>query len=178
MIALVDLDGVLVDFVGGALRKHGRSQDFTHEEIRWDLPEQLGMPVGDFWKPLSEEFWAGLSWMPDGREILNVIERQVGRPNVFLCSSPCLTPGCATGKARWVETHLPTYARRLILTDQKYVFAGPRKVLVDDHDHNLMRWASAGGMVCGVPRPWNELGQRGLPVVDTVVKRLERLMQR
>ena len=177
MVVFLDLDGVLVDFVRGALKHHGW-HDLDPEQVPWKFWEAKGLTESEFWATLGTDFWASLEWMPDGQEILNVIERQAGRPNVFLCSSPCLTPGCTSGKARWVEMHLPQYARRLLLTDQKYVFAGPGRVLVDDYDHNLQRWASAGGLGCCVPRPWNEMGSQGLPVVDTVVKRLERLMQR
>lgn len=158
--------------------KHYGWHDLDPDVAPWKFWEAKGLTESDFWAPLGFDFWEGLEWMPDGREILNVIEQQVGRPNVFLCSSPCLTPGCTSGKARWVERNLPAYARRLLLTDQKYVFAGPDKILVDDHDPNLEKFALWGGSICSVPRPWNEMGRAGRPTVESVVKRLERLVQK
>lgn len=178
MLVLLDLDGVLADFLGGCLQQHGWN-DLDPAKVQWEFWHGKGMSDADFWESKDFNFWVNLPKTVDGLEILNVVERQVGRHNVFICSSPCLTRGCTAGKALWVEEHLPAgYSQRLFLTGRKEVFAGPRKVLVDDNDDNLNRFASAGGNVCCVPRPWNLIGQLGHPVVETVAKRLERIMQK
>jgi 5'(3')-deoxyribonucleotidase len=102
------------------------------------------------------DFWANLETTADGLEILNVVERIIGRHNVFICSSPCLTKGCTSGKAAWVDRHLPDgYGQRLLLTGRKEVMADKDRILIDDHDKNVDSFRSTGGEAILVPRPWN-----------------------
>jgi len=176
MLAFLDLDGVVVDFIGGALRQHGWN-DLNSATVSWTFWRDKGLSDTDFWESKNHEFWANLEITEDGLEILNVVERIVGRNNIFICSSPCLTKGCTSGKATWVDRHLPVgYGQRLVLTGRKEVMAGKDRILIDDHDENLQQFASAGGRTCCVPRPWNKMREH--PPVESVVKQLERIMQR
>ena len=172
----VDLDGVLVDFVGGAIAHH--KLPLPALETDWNFWRRFGLSDADFWNPLGDEFWASLAPTEDMHQILGAVF-DVWHPGeeVFLLSSPCLTPGCITGKARWVEKHLPALSRRLLLTDRKELFAGPGRVLVDDHDVNCEKWTAAGGEACLVPRPWNSARERAGSAVTSVVARLERIKQ-
>lgn len=51
---------------------------------------------------------------------------------------------------------MPSYSRRLILTNRKEVFSGPGRALIDDRDENVEGWEKAGGIGVLVPRPWNK----------------------
>lgn len=156
-VCFLDLDGVLVDFVGGALAMHGKH--IPPAEVRWDFPSQVGFDgvnAAAFWAPLGRDFWAGLGWTADGRGILAAVEDAFGPERVCLLTSPCLTPGCAEGKLDWVRRELPGYARRVLVGPCKHLLAGPGKLLVDDHDANCEAFAKAGGASVLVPRPWNE----------------------
>ena len=73
---MLDMDGVLCDFVRGSLSHHGRTLDYN--TIEWDFVNQLGMPPAEFWAPLGFDFWAGLPWTPGGRDFYDALERVVG----------------------------------------------------------------------------------------------------
>lgn len=76
-VVFFDLDGVLSDFVRGALDHHGRG-DFPYEEVRWGIEEQLGIDPKQFWEELGHAFWANLSVYPDGLCLFRSAERLVG----------------------------------------------------------------------------------------------------
>ncbi len=153
-VCLLDLDGVLVDFVGGALSLHGKH--VPPSEVRWDFLTQIGLEPADFWRPLGRSFWAGLPWTAEGRELLDVVEDVFGPENVCLLTSPCATPGCCEGKLDWVARELPAYRRRVLVGACKHLVAGPGKLLLDDHDANVEAFREAGGSAILVPRPWND----------------------
>lgn len=153
-LCFIDLDGVLVDFVQGAFTYH--NINIPWRDIQWDFLKQANIKPDAFWSPLGQPFWASLKPTNELFVIIPAAERKFGAENVFLCSSPCETAGCITGKAAWVEKHLPSYSRRLILTNRKEVFSGSGRVLIDDRDENVESWEKAGGIGVLVPRPWNK----------------------
>ncbi len=156
LAVFVDLDGVLCDFVRGALAAHGRA-DVPEASVAWGIESQLGIEPAAFWGRLGFDFWAGLEPYPDGFALLRRAEELVGPERIGLLTSPCDTAGCVDGKRAWVVRHLPGYARRLFVGSAKELFAGPSKVLVDDHDANVDRFLAAGGFTFQPPRPWNRL---------------------
>jgi hypothetical protein len=151
-----DMDGVLCDFVRGALMFHGR-EDMPYCDVRWGIEAQLGLSPTDFWKDLSFGFWSALPAYADGMSLLAAAERLVGADRIALLTSPCDTAGCCDGKREWVAKHLPAYRRRLFMGSAKELFAGPTKVLVDDHDANVKAFSAAGGRTVQPPRPWNTM---------------------
>jgi hypothetical protein len=154
-VCFLDLDGVLVDFVGGALAAHGRTLPIA--DVRWDFCTQIGFRGVDdpaFWAPLGYDFWANLGWHADGRAIVGTVDR-LFEGQVALLTSPCDTLGCAEGKREWVRRHLPEFSQRLLIGTSKHLVAGPGKVLVDDHDANVAAFRCGGGRAVLVPRPWN-----------------------
>ncbi len=153
----LDMDGVLVNFVAGALKAH-RRQFSELKPGAWDFHEALGIEPSAFWNMLKgPTFWRCLPWMDDGRAILALVERVFGAENVCLLTSPCLDPECATGKVRWLEEQLPEYKRRFLIGPQKDFVAGPGKVLIDDSPKNVQAFCAAGGEGLVVPRFWNHL---------------------
>ena len=156
-----DLDGVLANFVGGALRLHNRDHDVPVESCRWNFMTQLGFTGENdpaFWAPLGFDFWAGLSPYSDGMALLRATEQRFAKDGVGeigLLTSPCDTPGCVDGKRAWVAKHLPSYRRKLFVGSAKQLFAGPGKLLIDDHDSNVNAFEAAGGRAVQPPRPWN-----------------------
>lgn len=151
-----DVDGVLADFVGGALALHNATLD--RDAVEWDFCSQIGFAgVNDakFWEPMGREFWAGLAPLADGFCLLRAAEQLVGADRIALLTSPCETPGCIDGKRDWVAKHMPDYRRRLFTGSAKHLFAAPDKVLVDDHDPNCEKFGLAGGWVVTPARPWN-----------------------
>jgi 5'(3')-deoxyribonucleotidase len=156
MKCLLDLDGVLTDFVKAACDRYGRCPYANGKNAgEWDIVKLLGVNPTDFWSGCGRDFWAHLPWTADGRQILDECERTFGRQNVCLLTSPPDTPGSVQGKLDWVHRELPAYRRRVLVGAAKEFCAGPSRVLVDDSDANVSRFEDAGGRAVLVPRPWN-----------------------
>lgn len=153
-VIFFDMDGVLCDFVGGALALHGRT-DVPVAAVPWGIEAHLGIDPAAFWAPMGFAFWRDLAPLFDGFRLLDHALALVGAERIGLLTSPCDTPGCADGKRAWVERHLPGLKKRLFVGSAKELFAGPHKLLVDDHDANIDRFHEAGGAVIQPPRPWN-----------------------
>lgn len=158
MKCFLDLDGVLVDFVGPACRFHGKGNPYTDGRGPYDTWKPLGMTRADFLLPLPAGFWENLPWTSDGREIMSVVEREFGAENVCILTAPSGFPGCAEGKIAWIARELPEFYRsgRYLLGPAKYFAAGPGKVLIDDSPDNTFSWRAAGGNTFLLPRPWNQ----------------------
>ena len=161
MKIFLDLDGVLVDFVGGIHRAFGKEYSYNSAPIKWNFFEHWSPKVYscDINRACTVDFWANLDWMCDGREILREIDKKLGTSdNLFLLTCPMPNPQSWTGKRLWVERHIPHLAERLIVTPAfKGVFASDDVVLIDDKDENIAEFVEAGGRGILVPRPWNEL---------------------
>lgn len=156
-----DLDGVLANFVRGALVHYGR-QDVGEGYVRWGIEAQLGLSPAEFWSGLGFDFWANLEPYGDGFHLFARAAELCGE-NIGLLTSPCDTAGCVDGKRAWVARHLPAYSRHLFVGSAKHLFAGPDKVLVDDHDANVDKFSAAGGRTVQPPRPWNRYAHNCLP---------------
>lgn len=168
----LDMDGVLTNFVAGALKAHSRK--FSELRVgEWDFHEALGLEQEAFWHPLQgQTFWRCLQWMDDSRAILAMLERSFGPENICLLTSPSLDPECASGKVRWIENNLPAYKRRFLIGPQKDFVAGPGKLLIDDSPKNVRAFCEAGGDGLIVPRFWNHLHA----YADRAVTFLERYL--
>lgn len=154
-VCYLDMDGVLVDFVGGSLRYHGKH--LAPADVRWEFPTQVGFSgtwASEFWDKLGFDFWANLEWTHEGKDLLYAIEEKFG-DNVILMTSPCATAGSVEGKISWINSNLPKYARKFMVGPAKHLTAGPGKLLVDDYEGNTDKFVEHGGRAVLVPRPWN-----------------------
>lgn len=155
-VVLFDMDGVLADFVGGALAAHGK--ELVPSEVVWDFPSQIGFAGAmdpAFWAPLSHaEFWEQLPPLEDGMAAFEAVAARVPRERIGFLSSG-IVKGSSDGKRAWVAKHLPGWEKHLILGIHKALLAAPCKVLVDDYEPNADGFGAAGGRAVLVPRPWN-----------------------
>lgn len=167
MRCLLDMDGVLTDFVKGICKAHGKSDPYRNngDATPWpayrgrdyfQMERLLGMEAEEFWKPCNREFWSGLEKTDDCDRLIELVEFAFGRNNIVIASSPSKDLGCMPGKLEWIETHLPAYRRRFLFGPQKYVAAGPATVLIDDCQDNIEKFQDYGGIGFLVPRPWND----------------------
>ncbi len=157
-----DIDGLLANFVSGALAHHGRA-DIPHGSVTWGVESQLGLTPEAFWRDLGHSFWSNLAPYPDGMELLTRVAAHVGAERIGLLTSPCETAGCVEGKREWVARYLPDYRRRLFVGSAKHLFASPTKILIDDHNFNVDSFTGAGGLAVMPPRPWNRLASECKP---------------
>jgi 5'(3')-deoxyribonucleotidase len=162
---LLDMDGVLVDFVGGICAAHGRENPYLKGATGWNTDKALGISEEEFWRPAENPgFWERLEWMPDGRRILDYVIGTIGKQNVYILTSPARSDDdgqdeaeCHYGKLLWLYRELPSFARkgRLLFGSCKHLCAAKGNILVDDADHNVEAFRAAGGTAVLVPRPWN-----------------------
>jgi hypothetical protein len=165
---LLDLDGVIVDFVGGVCKWFGVKNPYIagsnppRGDLRaWDIVSLLGFDSYKFWNGLNYDFWAHLPQTKESHEIVQLAIAFVGADSVCFLSSPCRTPGCSDGKIQWVTKHFPSIPLILSVSipgkaPPKEMLAGPDAILVDDYTLNVRKFIEYGGAGFLVPRPWND----------------------
>ena len=158
----LDLDGVLVDFVGGVCKVFGISKEELYrrwEPNNWKIHEGLEMTESDLWQTIDTvpHFWEQLEWTEDGKQILHLCERYLDPDDdeLVLMTSPSRDPKSAAGKIEWIYQHAPKYRRKFAITPVKTGFASLQSVLVDDSDRNIREFMLALGWTVLIPRRWN-----------------------
>ncbi|HEC03675.1 MAG TPA: hypothetical protein ENI81_09085 [Phycisphaerales bacterium] len=168
----VDLDGVLVDTVGEMFRRFGRGKTPRDLKGSYDTRTALGLTC-DPWSQFGGKFWSEAPWMEGSHDWFRHLAGAGGSENIYLCSSPTHEPDSAAGKLRWIQQHLPYYARRYVLTPCKELLAGPDCMLIDDCDDVVDAFVRAGGRAILVPRPWNSLHAFDGDVVAYMIERID-----
>jgi len=128
-----DMDGVLTDFESGY-------EKLTGVDLKGEF--QKG---SDFWDPISKAgvgFWAGLQWMPGGKELWAYLKPF----NPVLLSAPSREESSRIGKAVWVKHKIPGTKLILRYAKQKQQLATPSSILIDDRAVNIDQWEAAGGI--------------------------------
>jgi hypothetical protein len=170
MRCLVDLDGVLVNFISGWEKLHGITLNKPWPVGIYDMPTVYDFPIERFWDGMTEQFWVDLPFMPDGREILAIIESCFDKKDICLISRTPYYVGFhskgAGGKIGWIEKNLPEYLDNFLLGPAKHFLATPNSILIDDWDKNIDAFNVGGGRGILYPRIWNSnysLVASGLP---------------
>lgn len=181
MKILLDMDGVIADFVKAACAAHGRKYDEIYPPGRqssWEMEPLLDLSTRDFWQPLrGRAFWAELPKMPEADALVYALNAMVGAENIFVCSTPNADPDCVAGKMDWLEQHFPQFRRRFIFTATKELCSHHNNVLIDDRGKNCRSFVQAGGRAFLVPRRWNERYADEARVVDLMCSYLESCLQ-
>jgi cytidyltransferase-like protein len=129
-----DMDGVIVDFEDGYERLTGK--DIKGNHIKGD---------GDFWQPITDagvKFWAGLKWMPDGKELWSYIKSY----NPEILSAPSREESSKIGKHVWIKNNIPGIKLILRSANRKQELAESNAILIDDRKDNIEQWINAGGI--------------------------------
>lgn len=156
---LLDLDGVLADFTGGANDVHGRP---LYVVAKWDWYSDWGMSDDEFWEPIKQLghcFYARhVPQYPWAADLLRLV-----KDYIIVTANP-LHSGLASGKTDWIRKHIG-YDAPVITTcsggnfhaaDLKAMLAGPDRILIDDSDENVAAFRAAGGKAITFPQPWNK----------------------
>ena len=157
-LVFVDLDGIIVDFVGGVLKSHNVDPSFKERgQGNYNLASLLGMTESEFWLQLdvNEKFWEDLEKTEEADDLIEFIEDLVEPSSIYFLSSPAVSSFCYSGKAKWIYKHFNRYIHHLILMQQKHFIAAPNRILIDDNDANCNKWRSNRGVGLLFPRPWN-----------------------
>jgi len=157
MIFLVDMDGVLTDFVDAACRVHGTT--FMQLAAKWpngdyNIANILGLRPFEFWEGIDkagEDFWINLRPTDIKTELLYLL----GNNDKYIATSPSMNPVCASGKMKWIIEN--GFSRHFVITPHKHLMANRDTILIDDADRNVDKFTKAGGHGVLVPRRWNSL---------------------
>ena len=155
----LDLDGVVRDWCGGINKKWGVK--VNQEAIqRWDylteyVMKEKGISEKFFWDDQDEDFWTGLEFYPEAKQIITMLE-QTDRP-VYILNSPTLTN--AGYSQKWIRNKMPAFfnEKRYLIGPCKYAVASPDALLIDDAEKNIDPWIEHGGVGFLYPRPWNRM---------------------
>lgn len=148
---LLDMDGVIVDLVGGFKEIFGEPE----REDTWDVHGWWNIGHDTFWrKTENERFWSNLKGYDGWHNFLNGL---MMIDDVILCSSPRDCPYSFSGKFKWIQKNLGEDFKDYIFTPQKQIFASiPNIILIDDYDENVDKFRESGGRAILVPRPYNK----------------------
>lgn len=173
MMVFLDMDGVLCDFVGGALKALKLPADTPVTQM--DMAAELQMLPRQFWGAQEDDpdFWLNLK--PYVGAVALVQELQALGFDVYYSTSPSMHPNCASHKLRWLDQHIGKgESRRAMIGPCKELLAGLGRVLVDDHPTNCEKWERAGGTSILFPQPWNGLSMLGAGQYRWLVEQLLR----
>ena len=170
IITFLDLDGVLANFVDGALKELGITENYTvgpgYNIEEW---EGVNLTTRQFWSVVdktNEKFWLDLEPYPWTFELFDLCKEY--SDEVYFLTSPARNPYCSAGKMQWIIKHFPKMRRNTILTPQKHLLAGPNRFLIDDSEHKVDPFTDHGGTGILFPQPWNRLASCGQSKVEYI----------
>jgi 5'(3')-deoxyribonucleotidase len=162
---MLDMDGVLVDFMGGLHKNLGVDYDptgYPYPASKYDIFEDIiarsdgRYKVSDIYDSCNAvKFWADLEWDPMGKEILQAAKDIVGVNNIVVCTAPMTRPDAWAGKIAWLNKHTPELKKVIVMSAPKELLAKKDHMLIDDKDRNCEAFCGAGGLAYLVPQPWN-----------------------
>jgi 5'(3')-deoxyribonucleotidase len=163
---LLDLDGVLVDFVKGLHDVLALSYDplaYPYTPGNYDLFSDIAARTKDRTRAhlyqicQSSQFWAGLPWAPAAHDILDIVSLHFTKSKIYVCTSPMQHPDAWAGKVMWIQRHLSKRVAGTIITSApKHLLAKPGTALLDDKDSNVREFRDHGGAAFLIPQPWND----------------------
>jgi len=151
---LLDVDGVLTNFVKAALKVH-KMEDYKIKS--WDFFKELEIKAEDFWNKIDnkEKFWETLpeyEWCDD---LIGKIQEL--RIPYILSTSPSLASNSCYGKRQWMINKFGIKFNSFMIGSQKHLMANKHTVLIDDSDKNIDNFRAHGGKGIVFPQPWNSM---------------------
>jgi hypothetical protein len=138
----IDLDGTLTDFDESCRRWF---EDMEPEETVKEYKDRVG--GNQFWRNIRRtngRFWSEMK--PLDPHIVHVFDQLRTRcPHIAILSSPDeRDPMCIKSKGEWLDRWLGGHFTRLFHKN-KYEYACPNSILIDDMMHQTESWKAAGG---------------------------------
>lgn len=129
-----DLDGVLCDLYGALTKRFDINYHLTQDE-----GEKLLKKIDDL-----TDFFGNLPWMPEGKQLWTYILPY--EPTILTAASHETEPSIVSGKYHWCKENLGLPKNRIIMEIDKYKYAAPKHILVDDTPEKINKWVEAGGI--------------------------------
>jgi len=134
----LDMDGCITDFDKRFISLNPKKLSPTQYQTKYGIEK--------FWNFIDKEvgvkFWAGMSWMQDGKQLWDYIKKY----NPKLLSAPSREESSQIGKRVWTKRELPGTKLILRSADKKQQFASPTSILIDDKISNVNQWIERGGI--------------------------------
>lgn len=177
---LLDMDGVMANFVEGACHVHGRGLVDLCQ--LWPVGEYsiegvMGLTSPVFWAGLDAagvEFWRDLSPYPWLKELWAMLQNY---GPITISSSPSHGAYAAAGKVLWLRQHIEAGFRDYMFGSAKHLLAAPGRVLIDDSDEKCQQFQAHGGHAIVFPQRWNSCYAYCGDRLSYVHDRLEELRQ-
>jgi 5'(3')-deoxyribonucleotidase len=164
-VVYLDVDEVLADWVGAALRLLGHDPETVYalwstlDPRPWDVFQVVPRPpkTNDKWDAIDaagSSFWANLEpfeWMAD----LLALCREFA-PTVLL-TSPSQHSSSHAGKYEWIQRHFGRTFKDYLLGSCKHRCAHPGALLIDDSPKNCAAFREHGGHAILFPGVGNDL---------------------
>jgi 5'(3')-deoxyribonucleotidase len=157
---LLDMDGVLADFITSAVRVFNKNlgtnvtmEQYATEFGQWGLNEPFNITVNKAWEFISKEenFWIDIKPYPWAKELYEWL-KTIG--DVTIITSPSLHEDCATQKMIWLKKHLEINTSDVFIGSKKYLMAG-NGILIDDYPVNCEKFTKSRGKAILIPSNWN-----------------------
>jgi 5'(3')-deoxyribonucleotidase len=171
---LLDMDEVLTDFVGAALREHGwtrRQLEKVWTPGTWSIVEPMEMTQEQFWKPIraaGTDFWAHMGQTVWSDLMLDLVNK-LGP--WLIVTSPSVCAAAGTGKISWLQNKFGADFARYIITPCKTALARPDYILIDDREETVQAFTKAGGRGIVFPSRHNSLHLQSNNPLDYVYRR-------
>jgi 5'(3')-deoxyribonucleotidase len=174
----LDMDGVLTDFIGGAIKTLNARYKTDHtissycrEYGKYDMEKHWGISVKDFWWALDSNysFWYDLEPMPWAVPLYMRLQ-EFG--TVTIVTSPSESVNCASQKMAWLRDKMGIKSESVIIGSRKYLLAG-NGVLIDDYAPNVKKFIDAGGQGFVLPSNWNTPNIRFEYLLDIIAHYLK-----
>jgi 5'(3')-deoxyribonucleotidase len=165
----LDMDGVIVDFQGAVLKRHGIKEVSNPTEWEYRYRKDFGMSCDEFWMDKDNEFWSNLPFTSEAEGIFKAFDDRNLSDRVCLLSHP--QRHAFQGKVDWIKKYLPCIFnnKAFLLGLDKTWCAHPKALLIDDCEDHCIDFIGYGGNAFLVPRPWNHKRE----VENLLVKNLE-----
>lgn len=173
-LIVLDVDGVLSDFLGSALKlmnaEHPDIVPWTKEN--WPKGETgiesfYDLTPKEFWGRIADEedFWYNLPKLPHADALVKYCKEQSER--MVVMTSPAMHSSCYSQKYRWIKKNLKIAHKNIIIGGAKELLARPDRLLIDDSVKKYGRFVEAGGKAILFPseQNWNwKISMNGDPL--------------
>lgn len=158
-----DMDGVLVDFLGGACKYLGIDtlDPINRKMLKDELPFEKHFVEGgrdtfiDIINEAGYDFWMELELLPWANTLFNLVNKISGKYNVYFLTSHSDFPVAVQAKINYIKKYFNS--DRIVITKYKSLCARPGTILIDDMDYNLSPFESEGGDSFKWPNQWKLL---------------------
>lgn len=173
---LLDMDGVVADYVSAIHDHHGKINIYN-DPINLGVYSHL-LPFNMTWeeynKGLDYDFWFSLDKTPEADQIVE-LARSYDQEIMFI-THPIGEFGCYEGKLDWAHKHfpgIPVY----FAPDGRSSLAKSNYILIDDSDKNVFEYSNNRGRAVLVPRKWNSDHIWSDSVMERIMEVLKRQLR-